>query len=1182
MKTRIQLLFLLVLASGWCQSSYARTAKEYFHHEHSSEAIMEDVFSHEEYDSVMNEVRAYVFGELLPSMDSNSIAYADTLFKYIDYTAYLCEDRELSISLARQARRIILAQEGKTPRYVKSLEYELDFLGAKYFPYPADKVSLAMDILGELNDYYHTYNRPTDEKYISTLQRLYHCEFVRDICPKKDSLRSNFVSNLPYLFAEAAFVWNDLLTWNDITQQEYDSVCFNYAAYSVENDMLLVLYRDHCKDWAYSDRESFAYYSPTNMGAYIDLLHAHIQLLRRTGDNRYFNEVDELIMLLQWKASAYMYEHGGETDPYHWMDTARMYSDELMRVIPAPDEQDMSLFDLHLLIAMCRMSAEGYTPEVKAYLQSLYTVCEKSIRQDEKAMKSTQEKNNASYNYLLAADVLTLLAEGELLNGNGKQAVKLQQQACKQADKFAMKVYETHSREDYAELLMIAIAAKDKKTVDRLKHDGLSYRTSYWKNLQQRCMYMPYRYHLEQLLLQNMRKIYGDDIPREYAQLFNPLDCENIWKTVPYDEDEEDYGEYEEYEIDEDDYSYEDDEDYTPVKVRKVVQIGQLFYSLDEDYLTACVVSPPRTGNLSSSDDEDDEEVYVPSPEYKMKNVVVPDHIFHNGTRYTVTGLSKAFTGCDAVQQIRLPATIGDLSSSTFYNCSNLTKVDVSPKSREYCTVDGVLFSKDKSRLIMFPCGRTGQYTIPGSVRIIEEKAFNMCRLTAIEIPESVNRIGKNAFYQAQLLTSVVWNARQCKLDDAPFGALPDGVTSIRFGSSVEEIPSGLCSWSLKLQSVTIPQNIRRIGKKAFNCRINTVVWNAKRCEDIENSDEVPFTQVVDSFIIGDGVEYVPDFLCYGLSMPVLVLSEGVKSVGFGAFAACDSIVSVAVPGSVDTIARIAFYLCRNLKEINVSSDNPAYCSVDGVLFSKDKHEILAYPAGRSGTYEIQDGVTSIEYAAFGNCDGLQAVEMPGSVTWIEKYAFANCINLTAVSIPENVSMIATEAFDGCQQLTSVVWNARRCADPETFEQTPFSPIIEQITSFEFGKDVEYIPAYLCLNMKNLPAVRLPEGVNTISSWLFAYNYALTSVTIPGNVTEIEGTAFFYCTALSAVTCLAMTPPVMGTLVYDDADAEYGVFATIPEQEQGINCTLYVPAESIEAYRQADQWKNFKNILPIP
>ncbi|MDE6304564.1 MAG: leucine-rich repeat domain-containing protein [Paramuribaculum sp.] len=138
------------------------------------------------------------------------------------------------------------------------------------------------------------------------------------------------------------------------------------------------------------------------------------------------------------------------------------------------------------------------------------------------------------------------------------------------------------------------------------------------------------------------------------------------------------------------------------------------------------------------------------------------------------------------------------------------------------------------------------------------------------------------------------------------------------------------------------------------------------------------------------------------------------------AFSSCSALASIEIPNSVTTIGEAAFSNCRNLIEINVDSENQNYSSEDGVLFNKYKSNLIQYPAGKEGSYNIPSTVEAIGDYAFQGCSSLTSVEIPNSVTTIENYAFEDCSSLTSVEIPNSVTTIGTSAFRLCSALTSV------------------------------------------------------------------------------------------------------------------------------------------------------------------
>ena len=139
------------------------------------------------------------------------------------------------------------------------------------------------------------------------------------------------------------------------------------------------------------------------------------------------------------------------------------------------------------------------------------------------------------------------------------------------------------------------------------------------------------------------------------------------------------------------------------------------------------------------------------------------------------------------------------------------------------------------------------------------------------------------------------------------------------------------------------------------------------------------------------------------------------------AFCGCSALEKIAIPAGVTEIGKFAFGQCSALQEICVSNNNTSYCSVDGVLFNKDKTAILACPAGIAcDSYTVPDGVTCIGVGAFAGCNRLLSIVIPEGVTEISDTAFYYCVSLTEIAMPEGVRKIGMDAFMYCDTLEKI------------------------------------------------------------------------------------------------------------------------------------------------------------------
>lgn len=135
-----------------------------------------------------------------------------------------------------------------------------------------------------------------------------------------------------------------------------------------------------------------------------------------------------------------------------------------------------------------------------------------------------------------------------------------------------------------------------------------------------------------------------------------------------------------------------------------------------------------------------------------------------------------------------------------------------------------------------------------------------------------------------------------------------------------------------------------------------------------------------------------------------VVVGEGVDHISDYTFMYCENLETITIPAGVKSIGPFAFWGCNNLKSINVATDNPNYISTDGVLFNKNKTEIVIYPSAKEGKYVIPNTVTAIGENSFRECRKLSDLVIPDSVTAIGAYAFYDCTSLLNVTIPKSVT----------------------------------------------------------------------------------------------------------------------------------------------------------------------------------
>ena len=184
--------------------------------------------------------------------------------------------------------------------------------------------------------------------------------------------------------------------------------------------------------------------------------------------------------------------------------------------------------------------------------------------------------------------------------------------------------------------------------------------------------------------------------------------------------------------------------------------------------------------------------------------------------------------------------------------------------------------------------------------------------------------------------------------------------------------------------------------------------------------DVTEYETGVSTVVINDGITSIGEWAFKDCdSLTSIAIPDSVTSIKMGAFENCDSLITITIPDSVESIVTDAFYNCNSLTSITVDSNNAKYSDIDGILFNKDKTNLICYPEGKKDTsYVIPDSVESIGYEAFYTCHNLTSITIPDSVTSIGDRAFRSCNNLTSITIPDSVTSIGDRAFDYCNNLT--------------------------------------------------------------------------------------------------------------------------------------------------------------------
>ena len=377
----------------------------------------------------------------------------------------------------------------------------------------------------------------------------------------------------------------------------------------------------------------------------------------------------------------------------------------------------------------------------------------------------------------------------------------------------------------------------------------------------------------------------------------------------------------------------------------------------------------------------------------------------------------KAFSDCCSLKSIYISKSVRDIKISAFDGCNSLQEINVDEDNNVYSSKDGILFSKDSTKVVLFPIGKQiNQYEIPQTVHIIYDYAFCRCnKLTSIIIPNSVTNINKGAFQGCSGLTTIEIPNNVTSIGSYAFYGC-ESLNRVEIPDSVVYIGEWAFADCKSLIQVNLPKDLERIKKYSFsNCISLSHIVVPKKVADIgERAFEGTkwFDKLIKScngLLLINGVLLNSDYL---QDTESICLPYGIKVIGDEVFKNFKFLKYIDIPNSVIKIGESSFCGCTCLKSIDIPYSVKVIgdAAFEGCVSLQD--------------VDIPDSVETIGDNAFQGCKSLIHISLPNKLKFINAGVFANCISLETVNIPDSVTIIRGAyfygAFDSCRSLKTI------------------------------------------------------------------------------------------------------------------------------------------------------------------
>lgn len=578
---------------------------------------------------------------------------------------------------------------------------------------------------------------------------------------------------------------------------------------------------------------------------------------------------------------------------------------------------------------------------------------------------------------------------------------------------------------------------------------------------------------------------------------------------------------------------------------------------------------------------------------------------------------AEAFYACVNLKNIEIPMGIQSIGDGAFKNCYNIQNITL-PESvssignSAFESVGGVAEINCEIPAKAFMCSAFTHVKVGNNVTCIGEQAFaSNPYMVEFDMGDGVTKIYPKAFYGCTSLETVYLsvNLKEFISPGNQFG----NCTSLHikdFSNFCRIKNNDGVLWNCdlylngdKVVDLIVPDDISAdeidsdIFRRCASIESATISANSQHLSlsHCPNLKKLTFKEGVTTL---SGYSYIP--------ITDLVLPNSLTYIENGTFKGCSNLSSVTLGTGITYIGKDCFLDCVNLKSIyapstevwfNISfgsspmfdprsTNMEEYEGVDLYFDGKLVVDLVVpdivtqiNPYAFSGCKSIQKitfgrKVTSLGYMAFKYCENLKEINIPETISYIGDGAFLGCGKVESVSLHKYIKYIGDSVFDGCggvlyADFDFLEWNLPPNPNPLIYQNF-----------------VSYKPFYWYGDFTNasFSEIVIGDGVTTITAAAFSYNKSLRTITLPDTVKHIEEGAFYECEALESIklpeSLESIGQEAFRTSALKSIYCKNTIPPTISTNSVGGNIeTIYVPISSVDAYKVADGWKDYADLI---